>query len=61
MMRLLKDFDDPRKQARRLDLTAFLTVQLLIIGGLLIVYATVSFEVAVLVALSVIILQTTLS
>lgn len=57
MMRLLKDFDNPRKQARRLDFLAVVTVYGLLAALFIGLYFLTSFEIAVLAALSMLIMQ----
>jgi len=53
----ISDFDNPRRKARQFDIVAFLIVQASVAALLLVLYVVVSFEVAVIAALSLIFVQ----
>jgi len=53
----LKDFDNPRRKAKQFDIVPFLIVQASVAALLLVLYVVVSFEVAVIAALSLIFVQ----
>jgi hypothetical protein len=54
----IKEFDNPAKLMGRLDMVAIATVHILFAAILLGLYYLISFEVAVIVGLSILIIQT---
>jgi hypothetical protein len=54
----IKEFDNPGKLMGRLDMVAFATVHMLLAAILLGLYYLISFEVAVIIGLSILIIQT---